>query len=81
MLRLVFLGKLADAAGVAAMDLAADGPCDWSALLSLLPPDLAAAVQGEKVRVAMDGEVLTDKAALVALPGSEIAFFPPVSGG
>lgn len=76
--RLVFLGRLADLAGVAEREVA--GPLDWPGLLASLGPELAQAVQGEKVRIAQDGTVLADKTALVAT-GGEIALLPPVSGG
>lgn len=76
---LVFLGKLADLAGEGEREVA--GPLDWQALLAALEGDLAAAVVGEKVKIAVDGEVLADKTALAARDGSEVALLPPVSGG
>lgn len=75
----VFLGKLADLAGEAERQL--DAPLDWDRLLSALGPDLADAASGDKVRIALDGELLADKTALDAPDGSEIALLPPVSGG
>ncbi|MCB2051190.1 MAG: MoaD/ThiS family protein [Novosphingobium sp.] len=81
MVRLVFLGKLADLAGAGAMDINGTETLKWESLLAMLAPDLAQTLQGDKVRVALNGEVLPDKTALVAAPGSEVAFFPPVSGG
>ena len=77
--RVVFLGKLADLAGESQRELA--GPLDWAGLLATLGPDLAEAVQGERVKLALDGNVLADKTALDAPDGSEIALLPPVSGG
>ena len=77
--RIVFLGKLADLAGVPQIEVAA--PLDWAGLLKALDPALAAAVAGEKVRVALGGALLADKTTLTASDGDEIALLPPVSGG
>ena len=77
---LVFLGKLADLAGEAQRTIAMDA-LDWPGLLALCEPALADAVASDKVRVAVNGEVLADKALLAAGPGAEIALLPPVSGG
>ena len=77
--RLVFLGKLADLAGAPEKDV--PGPLDWRGLLAALPGPLREAVQGEKVRLAVDGSLLVDKGALAAEDGAEVALLPPVSGG
>ena len=77
--RLVFLGKLADMTGSQERDLAA--PLDWPALLAALPDELAAIVQQDRTRLAVNGELLADKAALAAADGDEVALLPPVSGG
>ncbi|MGB3165758.1 MAG: MoaD/ThiS family protein [Alteraurantiacibacter sp.] len=79
MIRIVFLGKLADVAGEPQREVA--GPLDWDGLLAALGSDLAASAQNQRTKIAVDGEVLPDKAALSALEGSEIALLPPVSGG
>ncbi|MGC1270635.1 MAG: MoaD/ThiS family protein [Croceibacterium sp.] len=76
---LVFLGKLADLAG--APEKAVAAPLDWAGLLAALPGPLGAAVQGAKVRIAVDGVLLADKTALAAADGAEVALLPPVSGG
>lgn len=75
----VFLGKLADLAGEGERKLHA--PLDWDGLLIALGDELAEAVKGDKVRIAIDGELLADKAQLSAPDGAEIALLPPVSGG
>lgn len=82
-LRLILLGRLADVAGAPemAVPIAPDARLDWSGLLALLPPALAEAVAGPRVRVALNGAVLADKAALTAASGDELALLPPVSGG
>tara|TARA_A100001391_G_scaffold78331_1_gene50644 strand:- start:105711 stop:105953 length:243 start_codon:yes stop_codon:yes gene_type:complete len=77
--RLVFLGKLADLAGADERDVA--GPLDWDGLLTAVGPQLAAQVQGDKVKLALDGALVADKTTLAAPDGSEIALLPPVSGG
>ena len=76
---IVFLGKLADLAG--APDKEAAAPLDWNGLLAALPGPLGEAVKGDKVRIAVNGELLADKTTLAANEGDEIALLPPVSGG
>lgn len=76
---LVFLGKLADLAG--APDKAVPAPLDWAGLLAALPGPLGEAIKGEKVRLALNGALLPDKARLSAAAGDEVALLPPVSGG
>lgn len=73
------LGKLADMAGAPALMLAA--PLDWAGLMAALPPALADAADDPRNRVAINGTLLADKAALHAADGDEIALLPPVSGG
>jgi molybdopterin synthase sulfur carrier subunit len=75
----VLLGKLADLAGAPALQLA--GPLDWAGLLAALPDALAEAACEPRTRVAVNGALLADKAALQADAGDEIALLPPVSGG
>lgn len=77
MARLVFLGKLADLAGGAELEVA-NGPLQD--ILAGLPAPLAMALLDERVRFALNGE-LTGQRALVLGPGDELAFLPPVSGG
>ncbi|HSQ96087.1 MAG TPA: MoaD/ThiS family protein [Croceibacterium sp.] len=77
--RLVFLGKLADLAG--APERAVEGPLDWTALVDELKDDLGEWLSGDKVKLAVNGSVLADKAALQANDGDEVALLPPVSGG
>ncbi|HLV08457.1 MAG TPA: MoaD/ThiS family protein [Croceibacterium sp.] len=77
--KLVFLGKLADLAGAPEKDV--PGPLDWHGLLAALPGPLGEAINGERIKLAVNGAVLPDKTALAAEDGDEIALLPPVSGG
>ena len=77
--KLVFLGRLADLAGAPERGVA--GPLDWPALVEALRGDLGEWVTGNKVKLALNGAVLADKAELRAEDGDEIALLPPVSGG
>ena len=77
--RLVFLGKLADLAGAPEREI--EAPLDWGSLVEALEGDLGDALEGEKVKLAVNGTVLADKRALMAEDGDEVALLPPVSGG
>ncbi|MFN9632682.1 MAG: MoaD/ThiS family protein [Erythrobacteraceae bacterium] len=79
MITVVLLGKLADLACAPALQLAA--PLDWAGLKAALPAVLAEAIDDPRNRVAVNGALLADKAALAAGAGDEIALLPPVSGG
>jgi molybdopterin synthase sulfur carrier subunit len=77
--RLVFLGRLADFAGVAEREVAA--PLDWSRLLDALQEELGGWLASDRVKLAVNGRVLADKMNLRADDGDEVALLPPVSGG
>ncbi len=79
MITLVLLGRLADLAGAPSLTLA--GPLDWAGLKAALPEALAEAAEDPRNRVAVNGALIADKAALQAGEGDEIALLPPVSGG
>lgn len=79
MIRLVFLGKLADLAGGDTLELPAGS--DWAGVLSSLPSALAQAAAAASTKVAVNGALVADKTGIVAHDGDEIAFLPPVSGG
>lgn len=78
MAKLVFLGRLADIAG--AGELAVE-PGPIAEILAALPPELAVALLGDRVRIARNGELLADPGGIDVAAGDEIAFLPPVSGG
>ena len=76
--RLVFLGRLEDAAGEAEREVL-PGPLE--AVLASLAPDLAVALLGERVRMALNGVLIAERGGIVLREGDELAFLPPVSGG
>lgn len=81
----MFLGRLEELAGRSFEDLSASAPLDWTDVLGWLgdwySAELAETVDGEKVKIALNGALVADKHALVLADGDEIAFLPPVSGG
>lgn len=77
MAKLVFLGRLADAAGCAELDVA-PGPLE--AVLASLDPALALALLDERVRIALNGDLIAERGVVLGA-GDELAFLPPVSGG
>ena len=78
MARLVFMGRLEDVAGTDEMSVA-PGPVEQ--VLAALDPALAVQLLGEKVRMALNGQLLTDMGGVMLGEGDELAFLPPVSGG
>ncbi len=76
--RLVFLGRLEDLAGVAEMNVE---PGALAAVLARLDPALAVELLGERVRMALNGRLIGEAGNVVLVPGDELAFLPPVSGG
>lgn len=86
MIRIVYLGKLADVAGTSESQfVTSSGDLDWPDILALLEnhvrEGLADAVRDAGVKVAVNGAVLADREALIARHGDEVALLPPVSGG
>jgi len=78
-LKLVFLGRLEDVAG-APERLVPHCP-NLVAVLSGLDEALRRMIVDSRVRIAVNGALAGDSAALVLEDGDEIAFLPPVSGG
>ncbi len=78
-LKLVFLGRLEDAAGGAERVVEAVASLDL--LLSRLEPQLASALSAERIKLALNGALISDRASLTLKDGDELAFLPPVSGG
>ena len=78
-LHLLFLGRLEGVALAAQRDVAFAPTLE--ALLSSLEADLAEVLKGEKIKLARNGSLITDRSKLVLRDGDELAFLPPVSGG
>ena len=72
------MGRLEDVAGLPEMAVQ-PGPVEQ--VLATLDPALAVQLLGEKVRMALNGRLLTDVGGIVLGQGDELAFLPPVSGG
>jgi molybdopterin synthase sulfur carrier subunit len=82
MIRLVFLGKLADLAGCETLEVASPtAGTRWPELVNALPSKLAEGLDAETTKVALNGTLVADRTAMVARNGDEVAFLPPVSGG
>ena len=78
MARLVFLGRLEDLAGGAEREVPGGTLAD---VLAALEPDLAKALTADRIRLALNGALIADRAAMLVGDGDELAFLPPVSGG
>ena len=64
-------------AGCAELEVA-PGPLET--VLAGLDPALALALLDERVRIALNGDLIGDRGVVLAA-GDELAFLPPVSGG
>jgi len=80
MARLLFLGRLEDAAGAAQLEVPLAAPTPLAELLALLDPALSQALSGPRLRLALNGTLVSAEGLVVA-EGDELAFLPPVSGG
>jgi molybdopterin synthase sulfur carrier subunit len=78
-LTLVFLGRLADAAG--AGERRVPHAASLGDVLAALEPELALALSADRVRLAINGALVSRDACPMLTDGDEIAFLPPVSGG
>ena len=74
----MFLGRLEDVAGTGELAVNA-GPLDQ--VLAALDPALAVQLLGERVRMALNGQLIAEGGGIVLTDGEELAFLPPVSGG
>ena len=79
LLKLVFIGRLEDVAGEAERKV--EFKASLEQVLAALEPDLAAALRGERIRLAINGEIVIDRGAVTLAEDDELAFLPPVSGG
>ena len=78
MARVLLFGRLADVAGWRERVVEGASLADLRAALSA-DPDLARALAGKGVQVAVDRAIVRGETALTA--ASEVAFMPPMSGG
>jgi molybdopterin synthase sulfur carrier subunit len=76
--RLVFLGRLEDLAGTGERHVA-PGPLEQ--VLAGLDRELAVALLDDRVRLALNGNLLSESGGITLGAGDELAFLPPVSGG
>jgi molybdopterin synthase sulfur carrier subunit len=76
--KLVFLGRLEDVAGMAEL---AVNPGPLEQVLAALDPALAVQLLGERVRMALNGQLIAEGGGIMLADGDELAFLPPVSGG
>jgi molybdopterin synthase sulfur carrier subunit len=76
--RLVFLGRLEDIAGGAEREVPSGTLAD---VLASLASELAAAVTDDRIRLAVNGTLVSNRAAVLLGEDDELAFLPPVSGG
>jgi molybdopterin synthase sulfur carrier subunit len=78
-LKLVFLGRLEDAAGEP--ERLVIHASSYAQVLANLETDLVAALADPRIKLAVNGEIIADRSGLVLADGDELAFLPPVSGG
>ena len=78
-LKMVFLGRLEDAAGGA--ERLVEPVASLDSLLARLEPQLASALRAERIKLALNGALIFDRSSLTHKDGDELAFLPPVSGG
>lgn len=78
-IRLVFLGRLEDLAGTGERTVPAAGSI--ADILDTLDPALAETLRAPRVKLAVNGVLLSDADAPALKEGDEVAFLPPVSGG
>ncbi|MBA3055789.1 MAG: MoaD/ThiS family protein [Sphingomonadales bacterium] len=80
MVKLLFLGRLEDVAGAAELSFPLREPAALADVLLMLPPVLAEALFGPKIKLALNGALIRAE-GLTLTDGDELAFLPPVSGG
>lgn len=71
--RLVFLGRLEDVAGVGAREVGAAS--SLAEVISTLEPELAAALSGDRVRLAVNGTLMAQRDGLVLKDGDDSLSF------
>jgi molybdopterin synthase sulfur carrier subunit len=77
--RVLLFGRLADQAGWRDRSVEAGSLAALRAVLAADDPDLAEALGGPGVQVAVDKAIVRGEAVLTS--ATEVAFLPPMSGG
>jgi molybdopterin synthase sulfur carrier subunit len=82
-MRIIYCGRLQDAAGLREREVALPVEIDTAAALrdwlTRDDPALRAALRDPSVRIVVNDTMVRENAPIA--PGDEIAFMPPVSGG
>lgn len=84
MTRVLFFGRLRDAAGCGEREIALQSPIDLAGLRRLASggdEDFEAALAAPYIRIAVNAALAPSGAALRVAPSDEVAFMPPFSGG
>lgn len=76
--KLLFLGRLEDVAGTPELMVA---PGALETIMAGLDRALAVALLGDRIRLALNGTLISERGGIVLADGDELAFLPPVSGG
>jgi molybdopterin synthase sulfur carrier subunit len=79
-MKMLFLGRLEDIAEGPEIAFPLSAPTPLEDLLVMLPPFIAEALQGPRIKLALNG-TLVAREGLVLTDADELAFLPPVSGG
>jgi molybdopterin synthase sulfur carrier subunit len=82
--QLLFMGRLQPLAGSANQELAVSGSIRLSQLvaqMAVADKDLGTALGEPSIRVAINAVIVPKGADPAVLPGDEVAFMPPFSGG
>jgi molybdopterin synthase sulfur carrier subunit len=82
--QLLFMGRLQPLAGAATRELALSGSTRLSQLVAQLAAadnDLGTALGEPSIRVAINAVIVPRNEDPAVLPGDEVAFMPPFSGG
>ena len=82
----IYLGKLQDVAGRPESAFSSSsGDLDWPDLVEVLRSHvneaIAEAACDPRNKIAVDGQIQSDREGLVFRHGDEVALLPPVSGG
>lgn len=81
MAKLLFLGRLEQAAGCTELSISLYGRVGLGQLLALLSDALAEQLRSPQIKLAVNGQLVSDVNALEIADSDELAFLPPVSGG